>query len=85
VNVRLSKRQWAAGSEYFPKPVSEMHTDDLATLDEEGYCNIVGRVKDLISRGGENRWMNRSASSMPALHRPRVAEKKSGRRDAEEA
>jgi len=31
-----------------------MHTGDLATLDEEGYCNIVGRVKDLIIRGGEN-------------------------------
>lgn len=31
-----------------------MHTGDLAMLDEEGYCNIVGRVKDLIIRGGEN-------------------------------
>jgi fatty-acyl-CoA synthase len=31
-----------------------MHTGDLATLDEQGYCNIVGRVKDLIIRGGEN-------------------------------
>jgi fatty-acyl-CoA synthase len=31
-----------------------MHTGDLATLDEAGYCNIVGRVKDLIVRGGEN-------------------------------
>jgi fatty-acyl-CoA synthase len=31
-----------------------MHTGDLATLDEAGYCNIVGRVKDLIIRGGEN-------------------------------
>jgi fatty-acyl-CoA synthase len=31
-----------------------MHTGDLATLDEEGYCSIVGRVKDMIIRGGEN-------------------------------
>jgi fatty-acyl-CoA synthase len=31
-----------------------MHTGDLATLDAEGYCNIVGRVKDMIIRGGEN-------------------------------
>jgi len=31
-----------------------MHTGDLATLDASGYCNIVGRVKDLIIRGGEN-------------------------------
>jgi len=31
-----------------------MHTGDLAVIDEQGYCNIVGRVKDLIIRGGEN-------------------------------
>jgi fatty-acyl-CoA synthase len=31
-----------------------MHTGDLATLDEQGYCNIVGRVKDMLIRGGEN-------------------------------
>ena len=31
-----------------------MHTGDLATLDEKGYCNIVGRVKDMLIRGGEN-------------------------------
>ncbi len=31
-----------------------MHTGDLATLDAEGYCNMVGRVKDLLIRGGEN-------------------------------
>ena len=31
-----------------------MHTGDLATMDEEGYVNIVGRLKDMIIRGGEN-------------------------------
>ena len=31
-----------------------MHTGDLAVIDEDGYCNIVGRVKDMIIRGGEN-------------------------------
>ncbi|WP_227272201.1 AMP-binding protein [Roseobacter weihaiensis] len=31
-----------------------MHTGDLATLDAEGYCNITGRLKDIIIRGGEN-------------------------------
>ena len=31
-----------------------MHTGDLATMDEEGYVNIVGRIKDMILRGGEN-------------------------------
>src|ERR1700721_2129336 len=31
-----------------------MHTGDLATIDAEGYCNIVGRLKDMVIRGGEN-------------------------------
>jgi fatty-acyl-CoA synthase len=31
-----------------------MHTGDLATLDDQGYVNIVGRIKDMIIRGGEN-------------------------------
>ncbi len=31
-----------------------MHTGDLATLDAEGYGNIVGRIKDMVIRGGEN-------------------------------
>jgi fatty-acyl-CoA synthase len=35
-------------------PARWMHTGDLATMDEEGYLNIVGRIKDMIIRGGEN-------------------------------
>ncbi|RMX14784.1 AMP-binding protein [Vandammella animalimorsus] len=31
-----------------------MHTGDLATMDEQGYVNIVGRIKDMVIRGGEN-------------------------------
>lgn len=31
-----------------------MHTGDLGVIDAEGYCNIVGRLKDMIIRGGEN-------------------------------
>ncbi|HIZ98294.1 MAG TPA: AMP-binding protein [Candidatus Janibacter merdipullorum] len=31
-----------------------MHTGDLATMDEDGYVSIVGRIKDLVIRGGEN-------------------------------
>ena len=31
-----------------------MHTGDLATMDPEGYVNIVGRIKDMVIRGGEN-------------------------------
>ncbi|HXP95796.1 MAG TPA: AMP-binding protein [Telmatospirillum sp.] len=31
-----------------------MHTGDLAVMDADGYCNIVGRIKDMVIRGGEN-------------------------------
>ncbi len=31
-----------------------MHTGDLAVIDADGYCNIVGRTKDMVIRGGEN-------------------------------
>ncbi|MDO9599205.1 MAG: AMP-binding protein [Azoarcus sp.] len=31
-----------------------MHTGDLATIDDQGYCRIVGRIKDMVIRGGEN-------------------------------
>jgi fatty-acyl-CoA synthase len=32
-----------------------MHTGDLATLDGDGYANIVGRIKDMVIRGGGER------------------------------
>jgi fatty-acyl-CoA synthase len=35
-------------------PAGWMHSGDLATIDDEGYCNIVGRIKDMVIRGGEN-------------------------------
>ena len=31
-----------------------MHTGDLAEMREDGYCTIVGRIKDMVIRGGEN-------------------------------
>lgn len=31
-----------------------MHTGDLATIDAEGFCNITGRIKDMVIRAGEN-------------------------------
>ncbi len=58
---------WARGYctmiEYFEKPEETaetllpdgwLRTGDLATMDERGYCRIVGRLKDMIIRGGEN-------------------------------
>jgi fatty-acyl-CoA synthase len=35
-------------------PARWMHTGDLAVIDAEGFCNIVGRIKDVVIRGGEN-------------------------------
>jgi fatty-acyl-CoA synthase len=35
-------------------PARWMHTGDLATMDEGGYLSIVGRIKDMVIRGGEN-------------------------------
>ena len=35
-------------------PTGWMHTGDLAVMDDDGYCNIVGRAKDMLIRGGEN-------------------------------
>ena len=31
-----------------------MHTGDLAVMADDGYVNIVGRIKDMVIRGGEN-------------------------------
>ena len=48
---------------YFDKPDATvaaidsegwLHTGDLATMDSRGYCRIVGRLKDMVIRGGEN-------------------------------
>jgi fatty-acyl-CoA synthase len=35
-------------------PAGWMHTGDLGTIDDDGYCRIVGRIKDMVIRGGEN-------------------------------
>jgi fatty-acyl-CoA synthase len=35
-------------------PARWMHTGDLAVMDEDGYVSIVGRIKDMVIRGGEN-------------------------------
>jgi fatty-acyl-CoA synthase len=35
-------------------PARWMHTGDLATMDSEGYIRVVGRIKDMVIRGGEN-------------------------------
>jgi fatty-acyl-CoA synthase len=35
-------------------PAGWMHSGDLATMDADGYVNVVGRIKDVIIRGGEN-------------------------------
>jgi fatty-acyl-CoA synthase len=67
VPVGTSGELWARGYctmlGYFDKPEATaetlladgwLRTGDLATMDERGYCRIVGRLKDMIIRGGEN-------------------------------
>ncbi|MEO0362506.1 MAG: AMP-binding protein [Pseudomonadota bacterium] len=50
-------REYWADPERTAEAIDEdgwMHTGDLAKIDEDGYCDITGRVKDMILRGGEN-------------------------------
>jgi fatty-acyl-CoA synthase len=49
-----------------------MHTGDLGVIDDDGYCNIVGRLKDMIIRGGENIYP-REIEEFLYLH-PQIAE-----------
>ena len=49
-----------------------MHTGDLATLDAEGYCNIVGRIKDMVIRGGENVYPREIEEFLTATRRSRT-------------
>src|SRR3954454_6743799 len=52
-------------------PAGWMHTGDLATMDDDGYLNIVGRSKDMVIRGGENvypREVEEFLYSLPAVH-----------------
>jgi fatty-acyl-CoA synthase len=35
-------------------PAGWMHTGDLVRIDDEGYCSVVGRIKDVVIRGGQN-------------------------------
>lgn len=52
-------------------PEGWMHSGDLATLDGAGYCNIVGRIKDMVIRGGENiypREIEEFLHQHPAVH-----------------
>lgn len=59
----LCTRGYHLMSAYFEKPDATsaaidsecwLHTGDLATMDARGYCRIVGRLKDMVIRGGEN-------------------------------
>lgn len=59
----LCVRGYMVMKEYFDKPEATaaaldkegwLHTGDLATMDERGYCRITGRLKEMVIRGGEN-------------------------------
>jgi fatty-acyl-CoA synthase len=53
-SVMLGYWQDAASTAAAIDPARWMHTGDLATMREDGYVNIVGRIKDMVIRGGEN-------------------------------
>ena len=55
-----------------------MHTGDLATMDDDGYVNIVGRIKDMIIRGGENVYPREIEEFL--LHAPRHRRRAGDRR-----
>lgn len=46
--------QWHSGALQVVDQAGWLHTGDMAVLDDKGYCRIVGRLKDMIVRGGEN-------------------------------
>ena len=48
-----------------------MHTGDLATIDEDGYCNIVGRIKDMVIAAARTSIRARSRSFCSAIPRSR--------------
>jgi fatty-acyl-CoA synthase len=59
----LCTRGYSVMLEYWDEPAKTadaidragwMHTGDIATMDADGYVNIVGRIKDMVIRGGEN-------------------------------
>ena len=58
-----------------------MHTGDLATMDAEGYVNIVGRIKDMIIRGGENVYPREIEEFLytPPRHRRRAGHRRARR------
>ena len=53
-------------------PAGWMHTGDLAVIDAEGFCNIVGRIKDLVIRGGENVYPREVEEFL--YHHPKIQE-----------
>ena len=59
-----------------------MHTGDLAVMDEAGYLNIVGRIKDMVIRGGENIYPREIEEFLyrPPGDRGRPGDRRAGRR-----
>ena len=55
-----------------------MHTGDLAVMDDDGYLNIVGRIKDMIIRGGENVYPREIEEFLytPPRHRRRAGDRR---------
>jgi fatty-acyl-CoA synthase len=77
----ICTRGYMVMQEYFDKPEATattvdqdgwLHTGDLGTMDERGYCRVTGRLKDMVIRGGENMFPAEIESAL--IEHPSVTE-----------
>jgi len=77
----ICTRGYMVMQEYFEKPEATattvdrdgwLHTGDLGTMDERGYCRVTGRLKDMVIRGGENMFPAEIESAL--IEHPSVTE-----------
>lgn len=74
-NVMLGYWNDAAATQHAVDAAGWMHSGDLALMDDEGYVRIIGRIKDVIIRGGENispREIEECLHALPAISQAQI-------------